>query len=75
MVIEGVQEELRLEAGNPLKQEFLVTPPFQRSRPDVSTFFKEAVESIKESERESPERQLLIFKDIVQSFSESMKAM
>ena len=49
--------------------------PTKRSKPDVSTVFQKAVESNKESERESQERQLLIFKDIVQSFSESMKAM
>jgi len=75
MVIERVQEELEMEAGRPLKEELLLTPPAKRSKPNVSTIFKEAVESIKESERESQERQLLIFKDIVQGSSESMKAM
>jgi len=75
MVIDGVQEELGLEAGAPLKQELLVTPPAKRSKANVSSVFKESVESIKESERESQERYLLIFKDIAQSFSESVKAM
>ena len=43
MVIEGVKEELQLEAGRPLKQELLVTPPTKRSKPNVSTIFKNAV--------------------------------
>ena len=75
MVIEGVQEEWELEAGSHLKQELLVTPPSKKSKRNVSTIFKEGVEWIRKSERESQERQLLIFKDIVQSFSESMKPM
>ena len=32
IVIEGVQEELELEDGPPLKQELLVTPPTKRSK-------------------------------------------
>jgi hypothetical protein len=60
MVIEGVHEELELEAGPPFKQELLVTPPTKRSKPNISTIFKEAVDSIKESERKSQERQLLM---------------
>ena len=40
MVIEGVQDELELEAGPPLKQELLVTPPTKRSKPNVSAIFK-----------------------------------
>ena len=69
MVIEGVQEELELEAGSPLKQAMLVASPTKRSKPNVSTIFKEAGESFKQCERGS-----LIFKDIVLNFSESMKA-
>jgi hypothetical protein len=68
MVIEGVQEELEVEAGPPVKPELLVTPPTKRSKPNVTTIFKEA-------ERENQEKHLLMFKDIVQSFSESMEAM
>ena len=68
MVIERVQEELEMEAGRPLKEELLLTPPAKRSKPNVSTIFNEAVESIKESERESQQRQLLLSKDTVQFF-------
>jgi hypothetical protein len=39
-----VQEELELETGPPLKQELLVTPPTKRSKPNISSIFKEAVE-------------------------------
>jgi len=66
MVIEDMQEQLELEAGPFLKQELLVTPPTKRSKPTVSAIFKEVVESMKESESESHERQLLIVQDIVQ---------
>ena len=53
-------ERLEVEAGLPLKQELLVTPS-TTFKPNLSTIFKEAVESIKESECESQERELLIF--------------
>jgi hypothetical protein len=62
MVIEGVQEELELEAGSSLKQELIVTPPTKKSKPNVSTILKEAADLTKESEREIQERKLLIFK-------------
>jgi len=45
-----------------------MTRPAKRSKPNVSTIFNEAVESIKESERESQQRQLLLSKDTVQFF-------
>jgi len=38
--IEGVQEELELEAGHPIKQVLLVTSPTKRSKPNVSTILK-----------------------------------
>jgi hypothetical protein len=42
-----VQEELELEAGSRLKQELLVTPPSKRSKPNVSTIFKDAFSDIR----------------------------
>jgi len=56
MVIEGVREMLEVEAGPTLKQELLMTSPNKRPNSNVSTTFKEAVESIKESERGSQDR-------------------
>ena len=56
MVIEGVREMLEVEAGPTLKQELLMTSPNKRPNSNVSTTFKEAVESIKESERGSQYR-------------------
>jgi len=68
MVIEGLQEEFELEGGPPVKQEFLVTVLTKKSKPDVSTVFKEALKSIKECERDSQDRQLLIFKLLFRVF-------
>jgi hypothetical protein len=68
MVIEGLQEEFELEGGPPVKPEFLVTLLTKKSKPDVSTVFKEALKSIKECERDSQDRQLLIFKLLFRVF-------
>ena len=68
MVIEGLQEELKLEVGPPLEQELLVSPLTKTPKPNVISFFKNAVMSIKESERESQERQLLIFRKLFRVF-------
>jgi len=40
MAIEGMQEELELEAGPPLKPAMLVAPPTKRSQPNVSTIYR-----------------------------------